>query len=132
MGAAFYPNPVIVRMSDFKTVECACRRSTRGAVRRKASLYSHPVHPRADRNLLGGDRYEPEEANPMLGFRGGAYFPLDFSFVTLFRSVTVPFTVLRSLVLAGMRGNEDGARKECALLTLLQDRDMCLTLPQWA
>ncbi|HUG18030.1 MAG TPA: phosphoenolpyruvate synthase [Planctomycetaceae bacterium] len=44
IAAAFYPNDVIVRMSDFKTNEYA--------------------------NLIGGAGFEPEEENPMLGFRG--------------------------------------------------------------
>ncbi|MEJ2361888.1 MAG: phosphoenolpyruvate synthase [Gammaproteobacteria bacterium] len=48
LGAAFYPKPVIVRMSDFKSNEYA--------------------------NLLGGDRYEPHEENPMLGFRGASRY----------------------------------------------------------
>ncbi|MGH8221555.1 MAG: phosphoenolpyruvate synthase [Woeseiaceae bacterium] len=48
IAAAFAPEPVIVRMSDFKTNE-----------------YS---------NLIGGDRYEPEEENPMLGFRGASRY----------------------------------------------------------
>ncbi len=48
LGAAFSPKTVIVRMSDFKSNE-----------------YS---------NLIGGDRYEPEEENPMLGFRGAARY----------------------------------------------------------
>ncbi len=48
IAAAFYPNPVIVRMSDFKSNEY--------------------------RKLLGGDIYEPEEENPMLGFRGAARY----------------------------------------------------------
>ena len=46
--AAFYPKPVIVRMSDFKSNEY--------------------------RKLLGGDIYEPEEENPMLGFRGASRY----------------------------------------------------------
>ena len=46
LGAAFYPKPVIVRMSDFKSNEYA--------------------------NLIGGRRYEPHEENPMLGFRGAS------------------------------------------------------------
>ncbi|MBU0541858.1 MAG: phosphoenolpyruvate synthase, partial [Gammaproteobacteria bacterium] len=46
--AAFYPKPVIVRMSDFKSNEY--------------------------RKLIGGSRYEPEEENPMLGFRGAARY----------------------------------------------------------
>jgi len=53
IAAAFAPEPVIVRMSDFKSNEYA--------------------------NLIGGDRYEPEEENPMLGFRGaGRYVADDF------------------------------------------------------
>jgi len=48
LGAAFYPKPVIVRMSDFKSNEYA--------------------------NLLGGERYEPHEENPMLGFRGASRY----------------------------------------------------------
>ena len=54
IGAAFYPKPVIVRMSDFKSNEY--------------------------RKLIGGSRYEPEEENPMLGFRGAArYISADFA-----------------------------------------------------
>ncbi|HLS42673.1 MAG TPA: putative PEP-binding protein, partial [Paenalcaligenes sp.] len=53
LGAAFYPKPVIVRLSDFKSNEY--------------------------RKLVGGSRYEPEEENPMLGFRGAArYISSDF------------------------------------------------------
>lgn len=48
LAAAFYPRKVIVRMSDFKSNE-----------------YGH---------LIGGDRYEPAEENPMLGFRGAARY----------------------------------------------------------
>ncbi len=48
IGAAFYPQPVIVRLSDFKSNEY--------------------------RKLLGGDIYEPEEENPMLGFRGASRY----------------------------------------------------------
>jgi pyruvate, water dikinase len=48
IAGAFYPNPVIVRLSDFKTNEYA--------------------------SLLGGRDFEPEEANPMLGFRGAARY----------------------------------------------------------
>lgn len=44
IAAAFYPKPVIVRLSDFKTNEY--------------------------RNLIGGSYFEPEEENPMIGFRG--------------------------------------------------------------
>ncbi len=48
IAAAFYPKPVIVRMSDFKTNEYA--------------------------SLLGGRWFEPEEANPMIGFRGASRY----------------------------------------------------------
>ncbi|MDR0216826.1 MAG: phosphoenolpyruvate synthase [Comamonas sp.] len=48
IAAAFWPKPVIVRMSDFKSNEY--------------------------RKLIGGSRYEPEEENPMLGFRGAARY----------------------------------------------------------
>jgi pyruvate, water dikinase len=54
IAAAFWPKPVIVRLSDFKSNEY--------------------------RKLIGGSRYEPEEENPMLGFRGAArYISADFS-----------------------------------------------------
>ena len=48
LAAAFWPRPVIVRMSDFKSNEYA--------------------------NLIGGERYEPREENPMLGLRGAARY----------------------------------------------------------
>jgi pyruvate,water dikinase len=48
IAAAFDPNPVIVRMSDFKTNEYA--------------------------NLIGGAQFEPKEENPMLGFRGASRY----------------------------------------------------------
>ena len=48
IAAAFYPRPVIVRLSDFKSNEY--------------------------RKLLGGEIYEPEEENPMLGFRGASRY----------------------------------------------------------
>jgi pyruvate,water dikinase len=51
IGAAFAPEPVIVRLSDFKSNEYA--------------------------NLIGGENYEPEEENPMLGFRGAARYVAD-------------------------------------------------------
>ena len=54
IAAAFWPKPVIVRLSDFKSNEY--------------------------RKLIGGSRYEPEEENPMLGFRGAArYVSEDFA-----------------------------------------------------
>ncbi|MFP1724690.1 phosphoenolpyruvate synthase [Lonsdalea quercina] len=53
LASAFWPKRVIVRLSDFKSNEYA--------------------------NLVGGDRYEPDEENPMLGFRGaGRYVSPDF------------------------------------------------------
>jgi pyruvate,water dikinase len=53
IAAAFWPKPVIVRLSDFKSNEY--------------------------RKLIGGSRYEPEEENPMLGFRGAArYISVEF------------------------------------------------------
>jgi len=48
IGAAFYPRPVIVRFSDFKSNEY--------------------------RNLIGGSYFEPEEENPMIGFRGASRY----------------------------------------------------------
>lgn len=48
ISAAFWPRPVIVRMSDFKSNEY--------------------------RRLIGGDRHEPEEENPMLAFRGASRY----------------------------------------------------------
>ncbi|KTC66020.1 pyruvate,water dikinase (plasmid) [Legionella adelaidensis] len=54
IAAAFYPKPVIVRLSDFKSNEYA--------------------------NLVGGKEYEPHEENPMLGFRGASrYISPDFA-----------------------------------------------------
>lgn len=48
IAAAFYPNPVVVRMSDFKSNEYA--------------------------NLLGGKQFEPHEENPMIGWRGASRY----------------------------------------------------------
>ncbi|ALG69444.1 phosphoenolpyruvate synthase [Beggiatoa leptomitoformis] len=48
LAAAFYPQPVIVRLSDFKSNEYA--------------------------NLIGGEHYEPHEENPMIGFRGASRY----------------------------------------------------------
>lgn len=52
VAAAFYPKDVIVRMSDFKSNEYA--------------------------NLIGGKYYEPQEENPMIGFRGASRYYSDF------------------------------------------------------
>ncbi len=51
IAAAFFPRPVIVRLSDFKTNEYA--------------------------NLLGGQQFEPKEDNPMIGFRGASRYYSD-------------------------------------------------------
>ncbi len=51
LGAAFWPKPVIVRFSDFKSNEYA--------------------------NLIGGKQFEPDEENPMLGFRGASRYVSD-------------------------------------------------------
>jgi len=51
IAAAFYPRPVIVRMSDFKSNEYA--------------------------SLIGGSNFEPEEENPMIGFRGAGRYSSD-------------------------------------------------------
>jgi pyruvate,water dikinase len=54
IAAAFYPRPVIVRMSDFKSNEYA--------------------------QLIGGEQFEPKEENPMIGFRGAYRYPsVDFA-----------------------------------------------------
>src|SRR5690606_29716363 len=53
IAAAFAPEPVIVRLSDFKSNEYA--------------------------NMIGGSRYEPHEENPMIGFRGASRY-IDESF----------------------------------------------------
>ncbi|MCF7820689.1 MAG: phosphoenolpyruvate synthase [Candidatus Pacebacteria bacterium] len=53
IASAFYPNDVIIRLSDFKTNEYA--------------------------NLIGGSAYEPEESNPMIGWRGASrYYSKEF------------------------------------------------------
>ncbi len=57
IAAAFYPKPVIIRLSDFKSNEYAA--------------------------LIGGDLYEPVEENPMIGFRGASRYPSD-AFVDAF------------------------------------------------
>src|SRR5690625_3450778 len=58
LGVDIYPKPVIVRLSDFKSNEY--------------------------RKLIGGSRYEPDEENPMLGFRGAARYLAD-EFAACFR-----------------------------------------------
>lgn len=58
IAAAFYPKDVIIRLSDFKTNEYA--------------------------NLIGGTAYEPEEDNPMLGWRGASRY-YDPKFIEVFK-----------------------------------------------
>jgi pyruvate,water dikinase len=107
LAAAFYPKPVIVRLSDFKTNEYA--------------------------NLLGGAAFEEREENPMLGFRGAsryyderyaAGFALECQAIDRVRSkfglmnvkVMVPFCrtveegrrVIESMAAQGLRQGKDG------------------------
>jgi len=69
IGAAFWPKPVIVRMSDFKSNEY--------------------------KKLIGGSRYEPDEENPMLGFRGAARYIAD-SFRECFRLEAAALKTVRN------------------------------------
>ncbi|MBD5804250.1 Phosphoenolpyruvate synthase [Azoarcus sp. Aa7] len=69
IAAAFYPKPVIVRMSDFKSNEY--------------------------RKLLGGEIYEPEEENPMLGFRGASRY-ISHSFRDCFELECVAMKKVRN------------------------------------
>ena len=107
IAAAFYPKPVIVRTSDFKTNEYA--------------------------RLLGGREFEPEEENPMLGFRGASRyydaryregFALECAALLKVRGemglknvkVMIPFCrtveegeeVIATMGAAGLRQGEDG------------------------
>jgi len=109
LAAAFHPKPVIVRLSDFKSNEYA--------------------------NLLAGERYEPHEENPMIGFRGAARylsdafrpcFELECRAVKKVRNqmgftnveIMIPFTrtvgeakaVIQLLAANGLRRGEDGLR----------------------
>jgi pyruvate,water dikinase len=107
IAAAFYPKPVIVRMSDFKTNEYA--------------------------RLIGGRQFEPDEENPMLGFRGASRY-YDARYADGFRlecmallrvrrelgltnvKVMIPFCrtvaearhVLDAMAANGLRQGEDG------------------------
>ena len=109
LGAAFWPKPVIVRLSDFKSNEYSA--------------------------LTGGTRYEPREENPMLGFRGAGRY-LDPSFRDCFQlecralkkvrddmgldniEIMVPFVrtvaearkVLELLAANGLKRGENGLR----------------------
>ncbi|MEO6986870.1 MAG: phosphoenolpyruvate synthase [Paralcaligenes sp.] len=69
IAAAFYPKPVIVRLSDFKSNEY--------------------------RKLVGGSRYEPEEENPMLGFRGASRY-ISAEFEECFRMECEAFKKVRN------------------------------------
>jgi pyruvate,water dikinase len=71
IAAAFYPKPVIVRMSDFKSNEY--------------------------RKLLGGALYEPEEENPMLGFRGASRY-IAASFRDCFELECAAMKKVRNLI----------------------------------
>ncbi|HTN50137.1 MAG TPA: phosphoenolpyruvate synthase, partial [Burkholderiaceae bacterium] len=71
IGAAFWPKPVIVRMSDFKSNEY--------------------------KKLIGGSRYEPDEENPMLGFRGAARYIAD-SFRECFRMEAAALKRVREVI----------------------------------
>ncbi len=107
IAAAFYPKPVIVRLSDFKTNEYA--------------------------SLLGGNDFEPKEENPMLGFRGAsryshpAYaegFALECAALRVVRNemglsnlrIMVPFcrtvqegrSVIATMAANGLKRGEDG------------------------
>jgi pyruvate, water dikinase len=109
IAAAFWPKPVIVRLSDFKSNEY--------------------------RKLIGGTRYEPDEENPMLGFRGASrYISGDFKdafamecealkrvrqdmglsnvelMVPFVRTVPQAAAVLRMLAERGLKRGVDGLR----------------------
>ena len=109
IAAAFWPKPVIVRLSDFKSNEY--------------------------RTLMGGTRYEPEEENPMMGFRGASRY-IASSFAEAFHmeceamkkvrnemgltnvEIMVPFvrtlkqarSVIDLLAVNGLRRGENGLR----------------------
>ncbi len=68
IGVAFYPKPVIVRFSDFKTNEY--------------------------RTLIGGDLYEPKEENPMIGWRGASRY-YDPKFKDAFKLEVAAFKKVR-------------------------------------
>src|SRR5205807_2586331 len=72
IAAAFAPAPVIVRLSDFKSNEYA--------------------------NLIGGSRYEPQEENPMLGFRGASRY-VDEGFLEHFDGMSIGSNDLTQLTL---------------------------------
>ncbi|NJN75746.1 MAG: phosphoenolpyruvate synthase [Synechococcaceae cyanobacterium RL_1_2] len=69
IAAAFYPKPVIVRMSDFKSNEYA--------------------------NLLGGHGFEPKEENPMIGWRGASRY-YDPDYIEAFELECEAFRIVRN------------------------------------
>ncbi len=69
IAAAFYPKPVVVRMSDFKSNEYA--------------------------NLLGGKQFEPKEENPMLGWRGASRY-YDENYLEAFALECQAFKIVRN------------------------------------
>jgi pyruvate,water dikinase len=69
IAASFYPNPVVVRMSDFKSNEYA--------------------------NLLGGKGFEPKEENPMIGWRGASRY-YDENYLEAFALECEAFKIVRN------------------------------------
>ncbi len=119
IAAAFWPKPVIVRLSDFKSNEY--------------------------RKLIGGSRYEPEEENPMLGFRGasryiseafGEAFAMECEALVRVRGemglsnveVMVPFvrtlgqasTVVQMLAARGLRRASDGGQDGLKIIMMCE------------
>ena len=94
--AAFYPHPVIVRLSDFKTNEY--------------------------RSLLGGDLYEPKEENPMIGWRGASrYYSPEFieAFkleIRALRKVREEFGLLNCMVMVPFCRTADEGRKVIGIM----------------
>jgi pyruvate,water dikinase len=119
IAAAFWPKPVIVRLSDFKSNEY--------------------------RKLIGGTRYEPDEENPMLGFRGASRyisgefadaFAMECEAIKRVRSemgldnveIMVPFVrtvkqaeaVVRMLAERGLRRAADGGNDGLRLIMMCE------------
>ncbi len=119
IAAAFWPKPVIVRLSDFKSNEY--------------------------RKLIGGTRYEPDEENPMLGFRGASrYISGEFSdafamecealkrvrtemgldnveiMVPFVRTVKQAATVVRMLAERGLKRASDGGTDGLRLIMMCE------------
>lgn len=109
ISAAFYPKPVIVRLSDFKTNEY--------------------------RSLLGGDLYEPQEENPMIGWRGASrYYSPGFKEAFLLevqalKKVRNEFGLINTIVMVPFCRTLDEGRKvvelmESAALSRLKDKSL--------